>query len=76
MVSVTRITSEKVADKEKLRRLSEAKLKETYPEWWTLAEYLSENLWTTAIGLVVTFLGLLFELLYNLKLLHGLTVPL
>jgi len=42
-------------------------LKETFPELWTFASYLREDIWTAAIGLAVTLVGLILEL-FNLTL--------
>lgn len=42
--------------------LSEEYLKKTFPELWTFASFLREDIWTTAIGLVITVIGLLLEL--------------
>jgi len=41
---------------------SKEELKKTFPEWWTLAEYLSNDLRITGIGLVVTLIGLMLSL--------------
>jgi len=50
-------------DCEKLKELPEEYLKEMFPEWWTLDEYLSEDIWVTAIGLVVTVIGLIIAMI-------------
>ncbi len=47
---------------EEMMEWSNEKLEEKFPEKWALASYLREDIWTTAIGLVVTLIGLLFEL--------------
>lgn len=57
MISVVR-----VRDDRKITEVSEEELEEKFPEWWTLAEYLSEDIKTTAIGLVVTLIGLVIAL--------------
>ncbi len=41
---------------------NEEALKKDQPEKWALAGYLRDNIRDSAIGLVVTFTGLLFEL--------------
>ena len=55
-LSVTRVRS-----KDTIKN-SKDELKKTFPEWWTLAEYLSNDLRTTGIGLVVTLIGLMLSL--------------
>jgi hypothetical protein len=64
MVSVVRV-------RENVKETPEEELKKTYPEWWALADYLSENIRDTAIGLMFTLVGLVFE---GLKLTLTLTV--
>lgn len=75
LLSVARIMGDELftegkLDVEKLRKLPEEMFKDTFPEKWILASYLREDLWTTAIGLVVTLLGLFLELLYTLHQYH------
>jgi len=41
---------------------SDEYLKKTFPEEWAFASYLREDIWFTAIGLVVTLIGLICEL--------------
>lgn len=60
MAGTVRIGSGGTAEEFKKRR--EEELKETFPELWNLASYLREDIWVTAIGLIVTLIGLLFEI--------------
>ncbi len=46
---------------------SDEYLKKTFPELWTFASYLREDILTTSVGLVVTLVGLILEL-FNLTL--------
>lgn len=55
-LSVTR-----VRDKDTIKN-SKEELKKTFPEWFTLAEYLSNDLRITGIGLVVTLIGLILSM--------------
>ena len=41
---------------------SEEYLKKSFPELWAFASFLREDIWTTAIGLLITVIGLLVEL--------------
>lgn len=41
---------------------SDEYLKKTFPEDWAFASYLRDDLWITAIGLVITLIGLICEL--------------
>ena len=41
---------------------SDEYLKKTFREEWAFASYLREDLWTTAIGLIITLIGLICEL--------------
>jgi len=41
---------------------SDEYLKKTFPELWAIASYLRGDLWTTAIGLLITLIGLICEL--------------
>lgn len=67
MISVARLKGEELLTKEKddyekLKKQSDEYLKKTFPEWYTLADYLSKDIWITAIGLVVTLIGLIIAL--------------
>jgi len=61
MVSVCRVTDER-----KVKEISEEELEKTYPEWWALATYLSEDIRDTAIGLLLTLIGLVIEFVATL----------
>lgn len=67
------VSAMRVRDERKIRERSEEELKKKFPEWWTLAEYLHENIRDTAVGLMLTLVGLVFEWL---KLTLTLTVKL
>jgi len=62
IISVVRVGSDEMTDQEKLKKLSKEDLEKTFPEWWTLAGYLSKDIRDSAIGLAVTLAGLLIEL--------------
>lgn len=62
MISIIRITSDKVTDPKKLKGQTEEWLEKTYPEWWALSGYLSQDIRDSAIGLAITLAGLLIEL--------------
>ena len=67
MISVVRVKgddllTEEEDDYEKLKKQTDKYLKKTYQEWYTLADYLSKDIWITAIGLVVTLIGLIIAL--------------
>lgn len=55
------VSAMRVMDGRIIREWSEEELKKKFPEWWTLAEYLHENIRDTAIGLMLTLIGLVFE---------------
>jgi hypothetical protein len=68
MISVGRVVGEELLtkgkyDDEKLKKQTDDHLKKTFPEWYTLAEYLSSDIWITVVGLVVTLVGLAIALL-------------
>jgi len=45
----------------KIKGVSNEHLKKNFPELWDFASYLRADIWTTAIGLLITFFGLVFE---------------
>lgn len=57
MISTTR-----VRDDRKVTERSEKELEKKFPEWWALSTYLSEDIRTTIVGLVVTLIGLVIAL--------------
>ena len=63
MISTVRVGAR---DCEKLKEDTKEYLKKTFPEWWTLAEYLAEDIRDSAIGLFVTLIGLFIELVVTL----------
>ncbi len=52
----------RIRDERPVRERSEEDLKKKFPEWWAFVEFLTEDIWITAIGLLITLLGLLIEM--------------